>query len=73
MNPDEVVPHVMQGVTELPNLIALNVLAGKISHRLILILGAGLAYIGQQLEDRVHRYASNSHGRPKVAAFDQAP
>src|SRR6266699_4817109 len=59
------------GVTELPNLIALDVLASEIAHRLILIFRTRFAQISEQLLNGVHRYASYAHDAAKGVSFDK--
>jgi len=59
------------GVAELSNLVALDVLASEIAHRLVLIFRARFAQISKQLLNSVQRYASHAHGAPKRVSFDK--
>ena len=58
------------GVAELPDFVALYAFAIEVPKRLALILGARFANVGQQLQNRIHRYASHPHDTANGIPFD---
>ena len=59
------------GVTEIPNLVRLNPLAGEIAQSVVLKFQAGLAQVAGELLDRVFRGSGDSASCPHRATVDQ--
>jgi hypothetical protein len=59
------------GIAKLPDFIALYSLAREIAHSVVLIFGAHLSQVGQQLLYGVHRYASHAYDAAKGVPFDK--
>lgn len=57
---------------ERPNFVALNLLAGEIAKRVVLVFGAGAADHWDDFKDRIERYAAHAGCRSNRASFNEA-